>query len=168
MKQTQPKTGRSQRKVSNVKLTERFRNRYLLLWVLVSVAHVAMVDILLFELFKERVAAMAVSEGLPGAAVMLPQALFITVLSIHGILLSLALLCLGIMTVHRVAGPYIAVKRTCNAIAAGNIFEQLKFRDYDGLDDVAESFNEMTATLRQQTAGSQKKEAASLLRVVGE
>ena len=97
MKQKAPKTGRSQRKLSNVKLTKRFRNRYLFLWVFVSVAHVAMVDVLLFELFKERVARIAIEEGFPGAAAMLPGALFVTVLSIHGILLTLALLCLGLL-----------------------------------------------------------------------
>ena len=165
MMQTIAKSGRSQRKLSNVKLTKRFRSRYLGLWIFVSAAHVVLADILIYLLFKEKIANMAVAEGFPGVAALVPEGLMISVLAIHAILLTLALVCLSVMTVHRVAGPYLGIIRTCNAIADGKIFERLKFRDYDGLEDVAAAFNGMTDALQRNSVTEHE---GHRLKVVGE
>ena len=63
------------------------------------------------------------------------------------VLFLIALAALMVLTSHRIAGPYLALKRTFLAIRNGRKETRLKFRAYDRLDDVADAFNEMMDTL---------------------
>lgn len=73
----------------------------------------------------------------------------ILILGTETVLVLIALLALAVFTTHRLAGPWIAVKRACDEIRAGAAENQLRFRRTDPyLHEVEVSFNAMTQALR--------------------
>jgi len=75
------------------------------------------------------------------------QRLLMRMYLIQVVFFILALLALCALNNHRIAGPYLALKRTFRAIREGKTSRRLQFRDYDRLDDVAAEFNQMMDTL---------------------
>ncbi len=73
----------------------------------------------------------------------------------------IGLIALSILTAHRIAGPYLALKRTFAQIHDGDLNARLHFRKYDNLDDVAVSFNTMMDTLKSRTAHLNPIDSAS-------
>lgn len=72
------------------------------------------------------------------------------VLGTETVLVLLALLALAVFTTHRLAGPWIAVKRACDEIRTGDAERQLRLRRTDPyLREVEVSFNAMTQALRE-------------------
>lgn len=61
-----------------------------------------------------------------------------------------AFVIMGKACAHRLAGPQIAIKNVCEQVLAGNMKARLKFRDYDRLEDVEQTFNEMLNKLQAQ------------------
>jgi methyl-accepting chemotaxis protein len=56
---------------------------------------------------------------------------------------------------HRIAGTYIALKRTFGQIKEGDHSVRLKFREYDRLEDVADAFNEMMDSILKRPSAPQ-------------
>ena len=50
---------------------------------------------------------------------------------------------------HRVAGPLIRLKQFMGKVGEGDLSVELKFRKYDEIHDVADSFNKMVEGLRK-------------------
>ena len=51
------------------------------------------------------------------------------------------------LTSHRIAGPYIALQKTCERIRDGETTLRQRFRQYDRLEELQTAFNDMLDTL---------------------
>jgi nitrogen fixation/metabolism regulation signal transduction histidine kinase len=123
---------------SGLRHTLPFIVRFAGLWLVVSIAAVLVAAVSSYLLFAQRQDGSG--DGLRGAIVLQ------TVLSV------LALVALAVFTTHRIAGPWVAVRRALLAVRDGNLDSRLRFRVSDPrLREVEEAFDEMTATLRQRS-----------------
>lgn len=78
------------------------------------------------------------------------------ILVVQTSLLLLAVFGLGVFTTHRLAGPWIAVRRAMDDVANGDLDRRLVVRQADAyLKDVETSFNQMMETIREQSGSSQ-------------
>ena len=60
------------------------------------------------------------------------------------------MLTLAMLTAHRIAGPYIALKQTFKAIKEGDLDCRLSFRGYDQLSEVEDAFNQLMNDLQRK------------------
>jgi methyl-accepting chemotaxis protein len=137
------KTGRSQRKLSNVKLTARFRMQYMGMWLVFSLTLLVMLNVLGFALYAHMQRSM-------GDAVESGSTSPVAALLIVDLFLLASLAALTVLTTHRVAGPYLGLRRAIDEIRAGDLDRRLTFRTYDHLDDLAAAFNGMMDKLQKQ------------------
>jgi methyl-accepting chemotaxis protein len=137
-----------QRKVSNMKLTSKFHLAHMGIWLVICIPLVGLLNFLLYLLITQQMNFM--DDSLGGAAGGAPETrLWLALgLIVEGLVFSLAFVFLAMNTSHRVAGPYIKLKRTCEQIRDGDRDLRLRFRDYDLLEDVAQAFNQMVEALR--------------------
>ncbi len=160
------KTGRHQRKLRNVKFTEKYRFQYLGLWMMVCFFFIALLNVAVFLLY-EQMRLLAQPEGVDvELGLALDQTA--TMVTILGLTLAFgfAVVALAVFTAHRIGGPYIALKRTMAAIREGDLNQRLKFRDYDKLEDLEGAFNEMMDSIQARMQSS--KPDSPLLRIAGE
>ncbi len=61
---------------------------------------------------------------------------------------------LGVQQSHRIVGPMNRIKRTLEAIGAGDFSQRITLRQGDALEDLAKSLNQMAASLQQRYPGS--------------
>ena len=160
------KTGRHQRKLSNVKLTEKYRFKYLGHWVLISFLFLTLLDIAVYLLYQQ----MWQGFTTPGADMALERAfrhsqVMTTIVGTSG-LFAAAILLLAVFTAHRIGGPYLAIKRVMANVRDGDVSSRLRFREYDRLDDVENAFNEMLDAL--QTRIERLEGTKGALEVLGE
>lgn len=131
------------RKLRNVVLTKTFQMRYLGLWFLLNFIFISLVCALLFilnetqwqELIRRDILLVPAYEAARGRA-----KLFL--IGVAGIA-NMAVVIMAILTTHRLAGPFLALKKVCQDIQQGNRDARLKFRSEDGLADLESSFNSM-------------------------
>ena len=113
--------------------------RFAGLWLVVSVGAVLVAGVSSYLLFADRV--QGDPSGLRNAV--LTQ----TVLSV------LALVLLAVFTTHRLAGPWVAVKRALLAVRDGDLDARLRFRAVDPrLQEVQSAFDEMLVAVRERCA----------------
>ena len=60
-------------------------------------------------------------------------------------------LFVGIRQSHRIVGPMSRIKRTLEAIGAGDFSQRITLRQGDALQDLAKSINQMTEALQRRT-----------------
>ena len=114
--------------------------RFAGLWLVVSTAAVLVAGVSSYLLFDERLAS---GSGDFRNAIVLQ-----TVLSV------LACVALAVFTTHRLAGPWVAVRRALLAVRDGNLDARLRFRVSDPrLQEVQDAFDEMLVTVRQRCGG---------------
>jgi len=129
---------------SGVKLTSPYMLRYLGLWLAVTVLVVLVFSITSFILLAER---------LTGP----PLRHFVAVLSAQTIGVVLAILALALFTTHRLAGPFIALKRAFDDVRAGDLTRRLRFRRADThLVEVETAFNAMMESLEARAKASEE------------
>lgn len=76
----------------------------------------------------------------------------LVVLSVQTALVVLAVILLAVFSTHRLAGPLIGLRRAMEDVKAGNLDRELRFRRTDPhLDEIATTFNEMVAALRERS-----------------
>ena len=141
------KTGRQQRKLSNVKLTEQYRFKYLGYWILISFLFLSLLDVAVYLLYEQMWQGFVAQ----GADVALEEAfrqsqVWTTIVGISSLFL-VTILLLAAFTAHRIGGPYLAMKRIMALIQGGDLNARLHFREYDKLDDVEKAFNDMLDAL---------------------
>jgi methyl-accepting chemotaxis protein len=121
---------------SGVRHTLPFMGRYAGLWVMVTLLAVAAAAVSTYLVFVER-------DG-TGIA---------TALIVQTVLTGLAVVALGVFTTHRLAGPWIAVRRALDRVRGGDLTTELRIRSNDShMRDVERAFNDMVATLREQSS----------------
>jgi methyl-accepting chemotaxis protein len=130
---------------TGVKHTFPFVFRFAALWFLVTVAAVLVAAVTTWMLMAEQG-----SEGISRA------------LATQTILTVLAVAALAVFTTHRLAGPWIAVKRALDAVRDGDLAYNLRIRSKDvHIKNVEASFNQMLASLRDRGDASTSKTSGS-------
>jgi methyl-accepting chemotaxis protein len=77
-----------------------------------------------------------------------------TVLLFETVLVVIAVVALAVFTTHRLAGPWIAVRRALDRVRDGDLETPLRLRTVDPyLREVERAFNEMRESLRRAAAG---------------
>ena len=146
------------RKLSNVRLTREFHFRYMGLWILITICLVVTVNVLLLMLMDERsrrandAVANLLGESLGVGPV------FTGFLAVEVILFALVIVWLAMLTAHRIAGPYIRLKKACRQVRDGDLKYRLHFRNYDNLEELEKLFNEMMETIESRTGGKKEPE----------
>ena len=139
---------RSKRRLSNVKLTRKFHFRYLGLWVLITILLVVIADLLLFLLSEEHWQALYTLDTRFQDQYMMQRQMMAAALGLATLLFSSAVVVLAKFTAHRIAGPYIKLQHVFESVRAGNLDQELHFRKYDHLDELAATFNQMMVEVR--------------------
>jgi len=120
---------------SGVRHTIPFVGRFAGLWLIVSVAAVVVAAGSAYMIFAER---FEVDKATP----------FVHALELQTGLTILALVGLAVFTTHRLAGPWIAMRRGCEAVRDGNLAFKLRIRANDvQIKNVERVFNEMMDAL---------------------
>lgn len=132
------------RSLKNIVLTKKHHWAYLGKWVLLSQVQVA----LLYSVCIYHV----ISVSWHGADVNVIG--FIAVATVIGVSISAVIAFLGILTAHRIAGVHVKLKNTFDALAEGDESVRLRFRSYDKLDDVANSFNHMMEAVHSRRSAN--------------
>jgi HAMP domain-containing protein len=118
-----------------VKLTVPYVLRYLGLWLVVTILAILVFSVTSYFLLADRLAGAELHR-------------FATILFAQTIGVILALVALALFTTQRLAGPFIALKRACEDVKAGNLARRVRFRRADGhLLEVEAAFNEMMESL---------------------
>ena len=77
-----------------------------------------------------------------------------TALLFETVLVVIAIAALAVFTTHRLAGPWIAVRRALDRVRDGDLETPLRIRTVDPyLREVERAFNEMRESLRRPAAG---------------
>jgi methyl-accepting chemotaxis protein len=141
---------RHQRKLSNVKRTDRSHVHYLGWCILVCLALMPVLDITTYGLFQA-VWSEETVQAIQGPGDQdLRRAALITNLAWFSVAFILGVVVLAIMTAHRAAGPYLGLRRVCEAVRRGELDERVHFRQYDRLEELEESFNGMLDELTRR------------------
>ena len=123
---------------SGLRYTLPYVARYAGLWMVVTVAAVLVAAVSSYLLFANQFGGETVS-GLRTALVVQ------TVLSI------VAVVALGVFTTHRLAGPWIAVRRALDSVRDGNLETPLRLRASDPrIREVEVAFEQMVKSLRER------------------
>ena len=139
------KSGRSQRRLSNVKLTSHLHFRHMGLWIVITCSCLFAANLLLYLFIVQAWSALAQDFG--GEMTMIPSPALLIAMLAEFVAFSAAIVYLAIFTSHRIAGPYIGIRSACEAIRDGDTERRIRFRRTDGLDDLEKAFNEMLDTL---------------------
>ena len=112
--------------------------RFAGLWLVVTTAAVLVASVSSYWLFAERV-------GEAGAASLR------TVIVIQATLSILAVIALAVFTTHRLAGPWVAVRRALDAVRDGDLDRGLRLRVSDPrIKEVELAFAQMLDSLRRR------------------
>jgi methyl-accepting chemotaxis protein len=112
--------------------------RYAALWLVVTITAVLVASVSSYLVFAARVGGAGVA-GLRYALI------------IQTVLTILAVVALAVFTTHRLAGPWIAVRRALDAVRDGDLQTRLRFRASDPrIQVVEEAFEQMLASLRER------------------
>lgn len=156
-----------QRKLKNVKFTEQYRFQYMGLWMVVCFFLIALLDVTVFLLY-EQLTLLAHPEGVEvELGLGLGQSASIIAILLLTSVCGFAVVALAVFTAHRIGGPYIALKRTMDAIREGDLNRRLKFRDYDKLEDLEAAFNSMMDSLQAKVRVAQHPTDEPVLYIAG-
>jgi nitrogen fixation/metabolism regulation signal transduction histidine kinase len=120
---------------TGVRHTLPFVGRFAGLWMLVTSAAVLVAAVSTYLVFAQQ------HEGASIGRVLAMQTVF-TILAVGA---------LAVFTTHRLAGPWIAVRRALEAVRDGNLDDRLRIRTQDvHIKGVEHAFNEMLESLQRR------------------
>ncbi len=144
----------SKRSLRSLRLTRAYHYRYLGLWMMVTIALMVVCNLTLYLWLQERFASGLGSLTDPAYSWSLQFRQYLGgILIIETLVFAIGIVALGKLTAHRIAGPYLRIQKTCEAVRDGDDALRLQFRDYDGLQDLARTFNEMVDAVRGRSRG---------------
>jgi hypothetical protein len=144
------------RNMLNAFKTYRAPLRFLWGWVLVAVLLVVLLSVAFYRLETQSARIMLPDTPDSVMRMLVVENQIAARLLAACIAMSTGVLVLALITAHRMAGPYVALKRTFDLILEGDKEQRLHFRDYDKLDDVEASFNRLMDKLTASEAGELK------------
>jgi len=146
-------TGTQRRSYKNVKLTQMFHLYYMGIWVALCICLIILLSVSMYRIEAQAMLELARSSSSDYANELANRSAMITRLMIGSLIFLGLVIALAVITAHRIAGPYIALRRTIEAIARGDTDERLHFRQYDRLSDLEKSFNRMVDRLQGKDPG---------------
>jgi HAMP domain-containing protein len=124
---------------SGVRFTLPYLFRFSGLWLLVTSTAIVLLGVACYAV------ATGAGDGLDGEA----RRHLALVLSVQTAALLLAAVALAVFTTHRIAGPFIALKRAIEEVRDGTFHNPLRLRTGDAhLKELEASFNEMADELQ--------------------
>jgi len=150
----------SRRKLSSVRLTRKYHLRFSGRWVGISLVNIVLLAVMASVIYGN-VKDFLLPPEMAGTAEatrfhLLLKLGFGAAVGIY----VLAILAVAVLSAHRLAGPYLAVIRTCKQIGGGDYGHRLRFRSYDHLEEVEQAFNAMLDALNARAIpGGKGKEA---------
>ena len=125
---------------SGIKYTASFIGQFSGIWLVVTVAAVLVASISSY---------LAVA-AFVGGADQIGRGLLLSLI-LQTALTIVAVVILAIFTTHRLAGPWIAVRRACQRVRDGDLDSRLRIRNRDSyLRAVEEDFNSMLESMRER------------------
>lgn len=142
------------RSLRNIHLTKDFHFRYLGLWVAITMGLMVCSNVVLFLWIQEHF--MGLRSILSDSHIRYIEFknYLLMALLLETLIFGVGVLLLAKLTAHRIAGPYIRLHKTFEDVRGGKLETRLQFRDYDGLDHVADSFNAMMESLTRRDKGA--------------
>jgi len=137
------------RRLSNVRLTSKFHLHYMGLWILLTILLCSVFTYICYRMVEQPADRIYAAGKAELDAYILGRTAFLVWSSVEVVLVSVLIVCLAIMTAHRVAGPYIRICAACEAVRKGNLDYRLKFRGYDRLETVEDAFNTMLDAIKE-------------------
>lgn len=135
---------------SGVRFTLPYVFRFSSLWLLVTSTAIVLLGVACYAVAAEA------GDGLDAEA----RRHLAVVLSVQTVALLLAAVALAVFTTHRIAGPFIALKRAIDEVRDGTFHNPLRLRTGDvHLKELEASFNEMAEEL-QARLGSRPGDSA--------
>jgi hypothetical protein len=127
---------------SGIRHTLPYVVRFAGLWLVVTIAAIVVASMSSYWLFAGRVGERAATTHMRTAII------------VQAGLSILAVIALAIFTTHRLAGPWIAVRRALDAVRDGNLDTGLRLRATDPrIKEVELAFAQMLDSLRQRQRG---------------
>ena len=115
--------------------------RFAGLWLVVAIAAIVVASVSSYMVFAQRSTEAAAGQ-------------LRTVVIIQAVLSILAVIALALFTTHRLAGPWIAVRRALDRVTAGDFDSGLRLRATDPrIKEVELAFAQMLDSLRQRQRG---------------
>ena len=140
----------TRRRLSSIKLTRQYHFRYLGLWVLMTLTLVLIVNVVLYALMMDRWRDVGgLGEG-PNTDVEFVRNVFVASMVAWTLFFLAAIGGFAMVTVHRIAGPFIRLRMAFEEVRDGNFEYRLRFRSYDHLQDIEQSFNEMMESIGRE------------------
>jgi nitrate/nitrite-specific signal transduction histidine kinase len=116
--------------------------RFAGLWLVVTIAAIVVASVSSYMVFAERAGEAEASH-------------LRTVVTIQAVLSILAVIALALFTTHRLAGPWIAVRRALDRVTAGDLDSGLRLRATDPrIKEVELAFAQMLDSLRHRQRGA--------------
>jgi methyl-accepting chemotaxis protein len=128
----------NRRSLKNVSLTERFHFAYFGGWALFN----------LFLIVLDFALLTCAVQLMPEDLLSISSQRLVLYLGVCSVVLSGAVALLAALSAHRIAGVHLKLENVFNAVGDGDFATRLQFRSVDRLDDVADSFNEMVASIK--------------------
>lgn len=144
--------GAKLRRLSNVKLTRKHHYSFMGLWIVVTSVMILTLNLVMYLYAEERWGGLFSWDSSFHEVYISNRVTFVTALGIEALLFIIGLVALAKFTAHRIAGPYIGMRKTFAAIRNGNMDTRMRFRNYDKLDEMADEFNEMMDAIRDRMA----------------
>lgn len=144
----------SKRRLSNVRLTKGYYLRYMGLWIVVTLALIAVANLLIYLLTEEHWSTLYALDTQFSDVYSMQRRMMVSMLGIEMFALSAAIVVLAKFTAHRIAGPYIKLRHVFDSVRQGNLDQELHFRKSDHLEEVEKAFNDMMVEVRARVKGS--------------
>lgn len=147
----------SSRKLTNVRFTRPFRARYAGVWLAVSLLFLVASAVFSYLLFVSNWDGLVAADPHLAAARAASEHRFVTLLAVETALLAGGLVALAVFTTHRIAGPLVGLRNTCEAIRGGDFSRRIQFRRRNPeLDALADSFNGMMDVVEERVRGGER------------
>lgn len=136
-----PSTEKERRSLKNLPLTREYHWNYIGAWVVTNLILIGLCDaMVLFVVARS-----------PAHLLPWPAPRLIALSAIIALLVMAAIVFLGTVSAHRLAGVHIKLTNVLNAIGDGDFKTELKFRQRDGLEEVEQAFLEMAQAIESGT-----------------
>jgi len=138
------------RSLWNVRLTRRFHWHYMGLWILLTALLSVSLNVVCYMLIESQGTDIHTLSHYELEDYLARRSQYLIGTIVQGVLTIVGIIGLGVMTAHRVAGPYTRLAKAFVAVEGGDFEHKLRFRKYDQLTDIESAFDAMMACIRER------------------
>lgn len=137
------------RSLRSVRLTRKFHWHYMGLWIVLTITLSLALNAVCYQMIEAKGVEIHTLGHHELERYLAERSAYLVGTSIQAVLTIVGIVGLGILTAHRVAGPYMRIIRAFRAVENGEFDHRLRFRTYDHLKDVEDAFNAMMDRIRK-------------------